>query len=445
MDCIDRNEIVKVLCVRDLFMKEITIPHYQRQYSWTKKNVRNLLSDIDLAVKEKDQHDDFKYRIGTIILFKNSDSIYEIVDGQQRIVTLLLLNYYLTDCCEQSNKIFENERWLKISKPALQRNYRIIKEWFSGRNENEDKEKYKKKIENLIEAVVITVDDISEAFQMFDSQNSRGKSLEPHDLLKAYHLRTMSDSPYEMRHAVTQWESESSDNIRSLFNKMFRIWNWSRRESSEESFSDKYLEIYYGIEESSDYTYAKRIRQAMPYFQINESFVEGRDFFSMVEHYMHMLDDIYEEFYFHCEWLKKKGIKINIKKGTVELPGDKSDIIETIELKRPVDLFTCAMLLYYDKFHRFDQEAVTKLLVWSMMIRVDIGKLGYDSINAYAIGTNVQYYSNSVAMFYLINSARKHTEISNIVLNQIISEEKRKQKLTEPQKAAIRFLDCLMK
>ena len=30
---------------------------------------------------------------------------------------------------------------------------------------------------------------LAEAFQLFDSQNNRGKSLEPHDLLKAYHLR----------------------------------------------------------------------------------------------------------------------------------------------------------------------------------------------------------------------------------------------------------------
>ena len=30
-----------------------------------------------------------------------------------------------------------------------------------------------------------------EAFQFFDSQNTRGKSLEPHDLLKSYHLREL--------------------------------------------------------------------------------------------------------------------------------------------------------------------------------------------------------------------------------------------------------------
>jgi hypothetical protein len=37
-----------------------------------------------------------------------------------------------------------------------------------------------------------------EAFQFFDSQNTRGKSLEPHDLLKSYHLREMTDLSAEM-------------------------------------------------------------------------------------------------------------------------------------------------------------------------------------------------------------------------------------------------------
>jgi hypothetical protein len=51
--------------------------------------------------------------------------------------------------------------------------------------------------------VIINVDKVEEAFQLFDSQNTRGKELDPHDLLKAYHLREMKRYPYEMEHAVT--------------------------------------------------------------------------------------------------------------------------------------------------------------------------------------------------------------------------------------------------
>ena len=39
--------------------------------------------------------------------------------------------------------------------------------------------------------VFIKVFDISEAFQMFDSQNGTGMPLEPYNLLKAFHLKSI--------------------------------------------------------------------------------------------------------------------------------------------------------------------------------------------------------------------------------------------------------------
>ena len=48
-------------------------------------------------------------------------------------------------------------------------------------------------IEKRCELIIVITDDISTAFQFFDSQNARGKALYPHDLLKAYHLREMAD------------------------------------------------------------------------------------------------------------------------------------------------------------------------------------------------------------------------------------------------------------
>ncbi|MGC6756730.1 hypothetical protein ACP0GT_25630, partial [Escherichia coli] len=42
---------------------------------------------------------------------------------------------------------------------------------------------------NRCQVVCFVLQDISEAFQFFDSQNARGRDLAPHDLLKAFHLR----------------------------------------------------------------------------------------------------------------------------------------------------------------------------------------------------------------------------------------------------------------
>lgn len=54
-------------------------------------------------------------------------------------------------------------------------------------------ERLKDYIKTNCELIVVITSDVSEAFQFFDSQNARGKALYPHDLLKAYHLREMSD------------------------------------------------------------------------------------------------------------------------------------------------------------------------------------------------------------------------------------------------------------
>lgn len=66
--------------------KKYIIPKYQREYKWTAEKVQTLISDIN-------NRDKF---LGNIILNKVSD-YYEIVDGQQRITTLLLILLALFD------------------------------------------------------------------------------------------------------------------------------------------------------------------------------------------------------------------------------------------------------------------------------------------------------------------------------------------------------------
>lgn len=64
------------------FLKEsnkIIIPRYQRPYSWEKKNVETLMNDV----KEN-------YYIGNIIEYY-IDNDKEIVDGQQRLITIFLI------------------------------------------------------------------------------------------------------------------------------------------------------------------------------------------------------------------------------------------------------------------------------------------------------------------------------------------------------------------
>lgn len=53
------------------------------------------------------------------------------------------------------------------------------------------------------EFVVIKVKELAEAFQMFESQNGRGKDLEAYNLLKAYHIRAMENDSQSEKLNVT--------------------------------------------------------------------------------------------------------------------------------------------------------------------------------------------------------------------------------------------------
>ena len=394
-------EIQKVM-VMELLNMDLDIPVYQRPYKWDTQNINDLLNDISNAINDAERYGDtFKYRIGTIILHKNANGQFDIVDGQQRIISLYLLMKVLKSDFRCS--ISEKDFFSKITQANIYNNYKFIAEWFYLKNDI--REKYLYAFKNILEVIVITVDRVTEAFQLFDSQNTRGKALDPHDLLKAYHLREMKKYPYEMEHAVTKWEAKKTKDIKELFDLyLYPIWNWSHGIKSK-PFTAKEIDTYKGIPEASDYTYARRASKAMPYFQITEPFISGNDFFEMVDHYLLLKNDIQKE------------IDYNVKfKPLKDILDDKD---KSIGFKYAKNLFYCALICYYDKFHNFEEMAVKKLFVWSFMLRVDMENLGFDSVNKYAVGEENWRYSNKIAMFSKISFARLHTEISGL---QIIAK-----------------------
>ena len=131
-----------------------------------------------------------RYRIGSVILHKNGDNFFDIVDGQQRITTLLLLAKAIQkQDCLFNNLLDKLEYKHNDSRDNIIQNFKYIEAWIKDHRANKDK--FWDYIKENCEFVVIVVDDISEAFQMFDSQNGRGKELETYNLLKAYHIRAM--------------------------------------------------------------------------------------------------------------------------------------------------------------------------------------------------------------------------------------------------------------
>lgn len=67
------------------------IPAYQRGYRWNSTQVTQLLEDIhEFARRKNPQMKEF-YCLQPLVLLARKDSSYEVVDGQQRLTTLLLI------------------------------------------------------------------------------------------------------------------------------------------------------------------------------------------------------------------------------------------------------------------------------------------------------------------------------------------------------------------
>ena len=357
-----------------------------------------LLEDICEATVNAKKYADFKYRIGTVILHeavKEGKLCFDIVDGQQRILSLCLILKCLNPLfsCSILNEKFNSP----VTQENLYNNYIVTRDFLNS--DTERAKRIEKALKDTIEVVVVSVNEVEEAFQLFDSQNTRGRPLDPHDLLKAYHLREMHSSPNNMRKAVKKWEAFDTDHIKELFsNYLFPIKCWSSGKKSH-TFTAKDIDAYKGISRLSPYTYAKRANKSMPYFQITSPFLAGKNFFEMVEHYLNLLKEV------------KDKVETDFPKLSNVLKAYKST-----GFKYAATLFFCALLTYYDKFKNFEPRVVKKLFTWAFMLRVDMENLGFDSINKYALGISEGQYSNCINMFALIKEARLHTDVCNVPL-----------------------------
>jgi len=171
--------------------QELSLPDYQRPYRWTTENVLQLLEDIRRSQVEGK----LEYRIGTTIFFHNENRKLEIVDGQQRLTTILLIAKVAGSggITAESTLLYPAN-----SVDAIQENHRFIEGWMRENTNDRGKALAEYLLKNC-KFMEIVVDDLSEAFQMFDTQNGRGKSLEAYNLLKAYHIRAMEQNTQEER------------------------------------------------------------------------------------------------------------------------------------------------------------------------------------------------------------------------------------------------------
>ncbi len=394
--------IIKVI---DLLQKEYVIPSFQRPYKWTVKNVDDLINDL-ITFQNKEA-----YRIGTIIIYddvvdknlKPHESSKEVVDGQQRFLTILLIINALKINNDSTNLLdfevpglgltFEND----ISRNNLKQNYDHI----VSRIKDFDDALIRFFL-NKCELVQVTIYDLGEAFQFFDSQNSRGKSLYPHNLLKAFHLREMNHLSQEEKITLIQhWDATSPSLLSDSFaNYFYRIKQWSAGRGAR-YFGKDQLYVFKGINinASQQYPYSRTIAINAKYVQIKKDILFDYDHHQ--EHFPHQIDNhtVNGEWFFDFVKHKIKSVEavIDFKNQIyTSLPKDSlaSSIIHKLENYskgyRTGDrycrkLFEATLLYFTDKFGTDELEKVIPIIFfWSYRPRIKYYAVRLESIDNHA-------------------------------------------------------------
>jgi len=272
------------------------IPPYQRAYSWDKEQCSELFEDIKNAFLNEEEG----YFIGNIVIAKSSEEkeFLEVIDGQQRLITLTLFLKVLSEFDSENNAL-DDAIWVKDRRDRTKKEQRVQTRVFEDKDsvyllevlEKDSqhicnikmKNRFMKnicfflvelegikeslKIENFanfildkvtllpIESTDTNQDKAREkALKIFETINNRGKPLNDSDIFKA-NLYSMALSKLEHKAFIDRWIQLDTecDNIQLKgfdIVRVFKIYSYIIRglekiESSEINLRDFFIKKDY--------------------------------------------------------------------------------------------------------------------------------------------------------------------------------------------------------
>lgn len=237
------------------------VPEYQRPFSWETDNFDDLIDDIVNAPRDQE------YFLGTIVLHhRKTEGYFDVVDGQQRLTSLLILMACLRDLITDSSyktelqeKILQKERVVDgiPQKIRLEVKDRLIfKEIVvddggtgSDRKESDLPEPgrrylnavhvFRSKLAALRQdelqqissflsqkcvIIYLSTPVFEDAFKLFTIVNDRGKQLRRIDILKAINIAPDVITSVTVRNRVAQqWEDLENELGESTFEGIFHL------------------------------------------------------------------------------------------------------------------------------------------------------------------------------------------------------------------------------
>lgn len=251
---IDQKTIMALLTDQEA---DFLIPDYQRPYAWTEDECGELWENLyEFAFPDNDSgkfDQSQKYFLGPIVMFRNADKRLEIIDGQQRLTTIMLLlrafypNFEKADdeegkniCRTISECIWKTGAYKKVDRSKLKIDSEVAsdrdKEEFrsilsTGAVEGGQKSKYAKTftfyqneitklargrlhyvapfvwriLDNVI-LLPIEAESQDTALRIFTTLNDRGLPLSDADIFKSQFYKFFSDRGEEKRF-IERWKA----------------------------------------------------------------------------------------------------------------------------------------------------------------------------------------------------------------------------------------------
>lgn len=273
----------------EVVRRHLTIPNYQRIYCWEERHVKCLLDDVFEHIASAG---DTPYRLGTLILHAH-DGHYDIIDGQQRLITLALL----LSALGIKTSLLREKLTSKQSKAYVAYNKHLIQQYVDRRIPQASKriEQAESLLQRIEWSVLILQNtSIDLAYTFFSHQNSRGVALSDYDLLKAHHLRYIPlGNEGQAQHVTEVWnqmieegrkenQETHPDYVRTLDTYIYRLRKWMRKAECDDRTGN------YRIKQA--YEAAALIDEIPPFgerFHFNEPIQGGAHFFGYVERHRH--------------------------------------------------------------------------------------------------------------------------------------------------------------
>lgn len=292
----ESNEDVfcRSMALSELMSYNLTIPDYQRDYCWENEQIIDLYDSIKEVGETK-----AIYHLGTIILHKTDKEELNIIDGQQRLVTLTLLLRELG--YEDQLPLLKQEF---LSENAIKHVANTKYVWHNLLSKlHTDKPKLARTLaENITFSVlVLQKDNLDLAYTFFSNQNSRGVPLTDYDILKAHHLRYIVIVA-QAEHLAKRWNNlisegdgcnNSNDLSVTLGIHLYRLRKWMRCEALNESAKWRVKKefsaapIILSIPPFGEsFIYNEKIQGGTHFFNYSEKFVSFYSQFKQTPQYM---------------------------------------------------------------------------------------------------------------------------------------------------------------